>query len=213
MLQVKNNPDLTSASLEQAFCFLDLQPTYPIICNNWPEQYPYSPEVSFRIAHNGKEIFLRFDVSENHTMALVQEDNGDVYTDSCVEFFLSVDDTGYYNFEFSCIGKAHLGFRKDRTQAIMANADVLHSIKRLPSLGTKNFPETREATSWSLLASIPVTALFCHQYHDLCGLKARANLYKCGDHLSQPHFLSWQPIDTPSPNFHVPRCFTEIMFQ
>ena len=36
------------------------------------------------------------------------------------------------------------------------------------------------------------------------GLRARMNLYKCGDDLSHPHFLSWQPIEAPKPNFHLP---------
>lgn len=213
MFQVKNIPDLSFGSLEEAFLLLERQPAHPVLCNNWPGQYPYSPKVSFRIAHNGKAVFLRFDVSENHTLALVKEDNGKVHTDSCVELFLATDDTGYYNFEFNCIGKAHLGFRKERNRAVIADNAVLDSIKRLSSLGTETFPETREETSWSLLVCIPVTALFRHHYEDFCGLKARCNLYKCGDHLSQPHFLSWQPIDTSAPDFHVPRFFTEIIFQ
>ena len=39
------------------------------------------------------------------------------------------------------------------------------------------------------------------------------NVYKCGDNLSQPHFLSWQPIHTDKPNFHVPQFFGEVEFE
>ena len=39
------------------------------------------------------------------------------------------------------------------------------------------------------------------------------NLYKCGDNLSHPHFLSWQPIDTPQPDFHRPEFFAAGKFE
>ena len=66
----------------------------PVACCNWPEQYPYAPEVSFRMFHTGAYLMLRFDVREQWTMARVTEDNGEVWTDSCVEFFIAPDDSG-----------------------------------------------------------------------------------------------------------------------
>jgi hypothetical protein len=44
-------------------------------------------------------------------------------------------------------------------------------------------------------------------------MKARGNFYKCGDSLSVPHFLSWQPIDNPTPNFHLEKFFGELDFE
>jgi hypothetical protein len=35
----------------------------------------------------------------------------------------------------------------------------------------------------------------------------RANFYKCGDLTAHPHFLSWNPIDLPKPDFHRPEFF------
>ena len=37
--------------------------SHKVDCVNWPE-YPYKPRVSFKIAHNGDEIFLQFKVIE-----------------------------------------------------------------------------------------------------------------------------------------------------
>jgi hypothetical protein len=37
-----------------------------------------------------------------------------------------------------------------------------------------------------------------------------ANFYKCGDETPEPHFLSWNPIDLPKPNFHVPQFFGQL---
>lgn len=38
------------------------------------------------------------------------------------------------------------------------------------------------------------------------------NLFKCGDELSHPHFLSWQPIRTEKPDFHRPEFFAQVRF-
>ena len=41
----------------------------------------------------------------------------------------------------------------------------------------------------------------------------RANFYKCADKSAHPHFLSWSPIDVPSPDFHRPEFFGELILQ
>ena len=105
-----------------------------------------------------------------------------------------------------------MGFRKERPAAVHGEAMTMDSIKRLPSLGTKNFDEKKGENKWELTVSLPATALFKHHLKTWDQVKASVNVYKCGDNLSQPHYLSWKPIDTPTPNFHVPRCFTEVEF-
>lgn len=203
---------LNSDQLPAAVKILNQEILYPVGCNNWPEQFPGTPEVGFRIAHNGTHLFIKFTVTEKYTLARIKEDNGEVWTDSCVEFFLATDDSGYYNFEFTCIGKALLGFRKERPAAVHAPSEIMHTIKRFPTLGTGNFDEKQLAAPWELTVAIPATALFRHQFDNWKGIVAKANVYKCGDKLSEPHYLSWKPIDTPKPDFHIPRCFAEIRF-
>lgn len=80
MFQVKKISALRPDSLKEAGILLEEIPAQPVLCNNWPEQYPYSPLVQFRIAHNDQEIFIRFDVTEKYTMARVNTDNGPVHT-------------------------------------------------------------------------------------------------------------------------------------
>lgn len=212
MFTVPRISTLNADKLQEAAEILKQTPANLITCNNWKEKFPYTPEVSMQLAHNQQELFLHFKVQEECTMAKVREDNGEVWTDSCVEFFLALDDSGYYNFEFTCIGKALLGFRKERPAAVHASPAIMSSIRRYPTLGTGNFEEKKLTGSWQLTVAIPATALFRHQLNTWEGVKARVNAYKCGDHLSQPHYLSWFPIDTPTPDFHVARCFSEIQF-
>ena len=115
-------------AVEAAFDSIEPQ---PVACCNWPEQYPYAPEVSFRMFHTGAYLMLRFDVAERWTMARVTEDNGEVWTDSCVEFFIAPDDSGYYyNFECTCIGRLLVGFRREREHATHATPRVMESILR-----------------------------------------------------------------------------------
>lgn len=212
MVTIPENRQLNANHLEEASKILSVYELHPIQCVNWPEKFPEKPIVGFRMAHNGTELFIRFTVEENATLAAIREDNGEVWTDSCVEFFLALDDSGYYNFEFTCIGKALLGFRKERPNAVHAAPEIMQSIKRLSTLGKDNFEEKKLGKPWELTVAIPTSALFKHQIRQWKGLTVQTNLYKCGDNLTQPHFLSWAPIDTPEPNFHVPRCFTQVTF-
>ena len=231
-----------SVAVERAFAGLTPQ---PIGCNNWAKDYPYAPEVCFRMFHTGKLLFLRFDVRESCTMALVDRDNGQVWTDSCVEFFIALDngdvscatdssdkgkdkqsgclqepDTahtsevtgGYYNFETNCIGRLLLGFRKERLKPEYPAEDVMKSVGRVSTLGYETFAETKGDNRWSLTLRIPPQALFRHNLTDWSGVEARMNLYKCGDNLSMPHYLSWKPIRSAEPNFHLPEFFENVKF-
>ena len=212
MVVIPENRTLHSDNLEHVAETLSTTERHIIGCVNWPEAFPEKPQASFQMAHNGTELFIRFTVEEAGTLAAIREDNGEVWTDSCVEFFIALDDTGYYNFEFTCIGKALLGFRKERPHAVHAAPEIMQSIKRLSSLGKENFEEKSLGQPWTLTVAIPASALFKHDIRQWKGLTAQANLYKCGDKLSTAHYLSWAPIDTEKPNFHVPRCFIPITF-
>ncbi len=45
------------------------------------------------------------------------------------------------------------------------------------------------------------------------GVTWKANFYKCADKTSYPHWLTWNPVDHPSPNFHLPQYFGAIVFE
>ncbi|MDU1889688.1 MAG: carbohydrate-binding family 9-like protein [Dysgonomonas sp.] len=189
-------------------------PENEISCVNWPDMYPSSPKVSFKIAHNGSHLFLQYFVEENEVLAKTEKDNGPVWTDSCVEFFISFDDTpSYYNMEFSCIGKALLGYRKDRKDVEHADEKTMNSILRYPSLGTDTFEKRQGDFRWNMLIVIPISVFWKSGLSSFQGIRARGNFYKCGDDLSVPHFLSWQPIQSEKPNFHLPAFFGRLDFE
>jgi hypothetical protein len=180
---------------------------------NW-EKYPYRPDVCFRIAHDGKRIFLHYQVDEDSIRALYGEDNGQVWTDSCVEFFLRFpEDDYYYNLECNCIGTVLLGARKTRDESEQASGKITQTIERFSSLGRQPFALRKGNFSWDLALAIPIEVFFRNSIRDISGKKAYGNFYKCGDELLTPHFLSWNKIENPEPNFHLPEFFGEIRFE
>ena len=175
------------ASLEEAFARTVRE---TVACNNWPADFPYAPQVGFRIFHTGADLLLRFDIAERCTAARTLDDNGPVWTDSCAEFFFRPEGSdSYYNFECNCIGTLLVGHRRDRTQAEHAPAEVLRTVRRR------------------------ATALFRDRIAGWDGVQGAMNLYKCGDDLSCPHYLSWRPVGTPAPDFHRPEFFEPVFFE
>ena len=184
-----------------------------IDCVNWKE-YPYQPSVKFRAAHTGDAILLHYQVTEASVRAVATADDGRVWEDACVEFFLSPESNDfYYNFECNCATKLLLHGGPAGDERPTASEEVLKSVKRWSSLGAEPFEERVGECTWEVALVIPASAIFRHDITDLNGKTMRANFYKCGDLLQTPHFLSWAPIDLPQPKFHCPEFFGELMFE
>ena len=47
-----------------------------------------------------------------------------------------------------------------------------------------------------------VVRLFVPEFALKPGVEIRANCYKCGDLTPKPHYLSWNPVVNPTPDFH-----------
>lgn len=177
------------------------------------EEFPYKPRVRFGIAHTGESICIVYRVEEQMILAEKTETNAQVSEDSCVEFFIApVGDGLYYNFEWSCIGTCLAAVGTDRHDREYLSPDLISGIRRVSSLGAAPFPERRGSHAWTLTVEIPVIEFASHGITDVAGIEARGNLYKCGDHLSVPHYVTWNSIDTPAPDYHRPEQFGRFLF-
>ncbi len=175
---------------------------------NW-EEYPYKPIVAFDIARSKVNLYIRYFVKGNSLKALFTEDGSPVYQDSCVEFFMKQpDDPNYYNFEFNCIGTCDASYRESRDSKKSLTAEEYASIRRFSSLPHAAFREKRGVYSWELVVAIPFRLMGLDP--DNLPEKIMGNFYKCADDTESPHFVSWNPIDLPAPNFHCPEFFGEI---
>ncbi|SFS32281.1 Carbohydrate-binding family 9 [Sphingobacterium wenxiniae] len=181
-------------------------PSHSISEVNWPADYPYCPSVKFQAAHNDTAIFLHYTVEEEFVKAQFVRPNESVWEDSCVEFFLSFDKQHYYNFEFNVLGTGLIGYGTEvKAERTRLSAEEILKVKT-----TTSVVNVESKKSWSIILVIPTELLGKEQ---LSGTKAYANFYKCGDGLPTPHFISWNRIEHPTPNFHLPTFFGEIQFQ
>ena len=170
------------------------------------------PEAEFAMAHTGASVEIKFFIKEKTCMALCSSDQQSVCKDSCVEFFCSPPDSAeYYNFEFNAAGICLAARGVSRENRIPLTADQLVMIKRRPSMAPGVFSEKTGNIIWNLHISIP-SVIFGPERYNLSGNIFSANLYKCGDHLSNPHWLCWKKVETPQPDFHRPEYFTRLEF-
>jgi hypothetical protein len=198
------NSELSSA--EHLSTLLSALPVQQVEEQPWPK-YSYKPEVQFSIAYTDQAVLLGFNVHEEELRFVNDTPNSAVWEDSCVEFFIALDDHGYYNFEFNCIGTVLVGFGKNRKDRQLLPVTL---VKRVAC-----FSVTKEAKGnnrWQLLLQIPFSVFMYHPVFSLEGRTCKANFYKCGDKLERPHFLAWNRIDTAEPDFHQPDYFGEIEF-
>lgn len=184
---------------------------HPISNQNWVEAP--GVQVGFSIRHDSSSIYLCYHVEEPQIRAVNTKINSPVWEDSCVEFFLAFGgDDGYYNFEINAIGTVLGAFGIDRNKRFHLADSLLTQIETTPSLERKPIENLEQRTFWSMRIIIPVRIFHFSNIKSLSGVDAQANFYKCGDKLKQPHFLSWKPVLTSTPDFHTPKYFGQLYF-
>ncbi|MGV3762853.1 carbohydrate-binding family 9-like protein [Parapedobacter sp.] len=174
--------------------------------------FPYHPSVHFKIAHTPVGILLLFEVQEKCVKAVYRHTNDPVYKDSCVEFFLSFDGSNYYNLEFNCIGTGLIGYGPaQKSERKRLSRETIERVKAVSSIAAEVLENGD--TEWRLLLHIPLSVFEAQAMESLAGMRCTGNFYKCGDDLPEPHYVAWNPIDHPVPNFHLPPYFGELVFE
>jgi hypothetical protein len=124
---VSNN--LAQNSIEQVADLLDTLERQLLEFAPWPE-FASKPKVSFTIAHDESNIFLKYFVEEKYIRAENIMANSPVYEDSCVEFFVSFDEgANYYNFELNCIGTALVGYGPSKENRQLLDTNLIDNLK------------------------------------------------------------------------------------
>lgn len=199
--------DFSSAQLREAL--LSQGALLPLTAHNWADSYPYAPQVTARMAYTDSALVVMFDVTEEHTKAVELCSNGKVWEDSCVELFVSNPiGEGYFNFECNAIGTLLAAKRLSREVATHFSQAEIDRVVRFCSLEHRAV-DNCQTTAWWVIEIIPF---------DLLGLDSapkalKANLYKCGDKLRRPHFMSWSAVGCATPDFHRPEYFGELTFE
>ncbi|MFI3327883.1 MAG: carbohydrate-binding family 9-like protein [Rikenellaceae bacterium] len=200
--------ELTVKKIESINELNDLS-KHEIACVNWPQEFPYKPEVTFQIGYTTEKLYVKYNVEEQHIKAEFLNNNETVCKDSCVELFVQPDGSDYYyNLEFNCIGTALAARRITRPNAERFTQEQINKIERISSLPFESI-SNEDGGRWNLTIAIPFKSL----HLDTAPKTMRANLYKCGDTTKEPHFVSWSEIPTESPNFHQPEFFGKLNFE
>ncbi|MGN0201426.1 MAG: carbohydrate-binding family 9-like protein [Candidatus Cryptobacteroides sp.] len=180
--------------------------------NNWPKEAPYSPDCCGSVARTASHLAVLFHVRGLDIRATELEDNGRSWEDSCCEFFVTDPYDGtYYNFELTCIGSLLSSKRRSRLDSTLREPEEVARVIRHSSLPHERMEESGRIFAWTAAMLIPYDLIGIDK--DFIPVSVRGNFYKCGDLTAHPHFLSWNPVGTPKPDFHRPEYFGELILR
>lgn len=182
------------------------------------EKPAHQPRVAAKLGWDADALYVIFRVEDRYVRAVAREHQQTVCTDSCVEYFFCPGEDvtkGYFNLEVNCGGTMLFNFQEKprRNPVPVAIADLRQILvnRSMPHIVD---PEIAEPVTWFVECRVPFSILEHYTAFTLPepGSRWRANLYKCADSTSHPHWLTWSPIDRPRPDFHVPDQFGTLIF-
>lgn len=184
------------------------------------ESSDHRPVTEAKLQYDAQGLYGIFRVRDRYVCCRHRRYQDPVYKDSCVEFFFQPSGSaGYFNFEFNCGGAMLVSYIIDPTRTDEGFRDFVRpsksDVRRVKIYHSEDRivdPEREGDTTWYLEYYIPRGLI--EKYAGPVRLKAgtvwRANLYKCGDATSHPHWGAWSPVNAL--NFHLPHCFGELHF-
>jgi hypothetical protein len=179
----------------------------------------HAPRTLTRLCWDHRSLHVMFRVEDRYVRAVVDRYQGPVSTDSCVELFFTPGSDlldGYFNIEMNCGGTTlfrHQHGRGIRRREVTGeDGRLLEPAHTLPS---RVDPEMSGPVTWLVSYRVPfdVLARYSPVQRPRAGAAWRANLYKCGDATSHPHWLAWSPVDVAAPDFHRPEFFGTLRFE
>lgn len=189
-----------------------------LIDNHMGEASTHKPRVRAKLLYDEEFLHVIFRVQDRYVRSVVTAAQGSVCTDSCVEFFFTPGSDvreGYFNIEVNCGGTVLFMHQKNRgvecrplAASDIADLAISHTMPAVVE------PEIQEPVEWSVQYRVPYSVLSRHTpvTSPGPGVIWRANLYKCADNTSHPHWLTWSPVAWPQPDFHRPEYFGTLVF-
>jgi hypothetical protein len=182
---------------------------------------PFKPTVEAKMMYDNDNVYVIFRVKDRFVKSVVQEYNGNVSGDSCVEFFFAPDSSlplSYFNLEINAGGTPLIFYIKHpypATPYVKLEASEIKEIEIAHSLPSKVDPEITEPVTWTIEYRIPLSMLskFSNVSRPAPGVIWKANFYKTGSRTSNPNYITWNFVDNPRPNFHLPQFFGTLIFQ
>jgi hypothetical protein len=187
------------------------------------DEFPWYKEgkkqgTTVRLLYDDKAIYALFVCDDSHIFSKTTELNGPVCTDSCVEFFATINPEkgpDYFNFEANCCGTFHLGYGPDRATRTLITPEPANRIKVATSVPQATKEESPRDNGWWLAAAIPfdvIAEMAGEKAQPKAGTIWRANFYRCGGKTDQ-QFGVWNPVSNAYPDYHRPEYFGRLKFE
>lgn len=190
-------------------------PRAEVNCQQWLS-VEQPPETEVRGAYDEEALHLQFRVFEEAPVMRHRQHGDPVYQDSCVEFFLQpmpARESRYLNFELNAAGVLllEIGEQGQQRKRILPEAASQFGIRTALGLWNR---ECRRM-HWELNLRIPFAFLkyWFPDFKAERGTVMRGNFYKCGDLTPAPHYMSWSPVQSDTPNFHLIDSFGTLVLK
>ena len=158
-----------------------------------------------RICHDAQYLFVCLRAAEKQIRAEYTAPLSPVCQDSCLEFFFMPEgEDRYLNFEVNPNGCLLAGFGRGRADRIFLHREDL---RELFAVRTARTPD-----GWEVFYRIPLSFLRLFWPGFAFAGALRANVYKCGDLTAREHYLSWNQVNSRTPDFHRPQDFGRMVF-
>lgn len=158
----------------------------------------------------GEGLFVKMVCEETNPRREYKNHKDPVYIDSTMEIFLAFpegelnNDCMYTNFEINSNGAMLANYGKGR------HGRQFITDAQYEQTGVK---ATIEADKWYLEVLFPESYLneICNFNEIKTGKEFYCNFYKIAQAEEVLHFGSYSPIDSATPNFHLPVCFAKAI--
>lgn len=182
-------------------------PVFEISHYRWTKNY--RPKAMGKMALlDGYGLIVMMTATETDPLRQYHVDDSPVYKDSGLEAFINFApenlDKGYFNFEMNANGAmlSEFGTGKERKK-----------LKEITAYHAECTADIVDKISWSVLLKIP-KELICEIYGKKClssGDIFTCNFYKISEDPRIEHYASYAPVESPTPNFHLPNCFARAI--
>jgi hypothetical protein len=179
----------------------------------------FIPTVEAKMGYDRDNVFVIFRVQDKYVQSRIQEYNGAVSTESCVEFFFAPDASRplcYFNLEINAGGTPLIFYiTKPMAEVQRLKPEDIDQIEIAHSMPRIVFPEIQEPVTWTIECRIPIALL--EKYTPVTkpekGNAWKGNFYKTGSRTSNPNYMTWAFVEYPKPNFHLPQFFGTLQFK
>lgn len=191
----------------------DIDSCYDFEVNNYQWRNVYTPKVTGKAGYiPGEGILVKMTCFEENPLAEKTADRERVCDDSAMEAFLAFPEEGeelsnnvmYINFEFNSNGKMYAKYGKGRKGRTFITEETCREC---------GCTVKKDEKSWTAQVLFPEKFLkeTCNSGDLKIGSQLYCNFYKISETPEIEHYGSFAPIDSETPNFHLPVCFAKAV--